>query len=269
MAYPLTTPNIPSSTSGLRIRPMSTQEEIEQLDALCERLTGTSDDGISLEWLDGYMTALAASPRRIALPDWLAQLRTSLGDEVPLSDEDEAALVDGLDKRWSVLLAQLDPEALMKDEEGLRLQPLILEMDEETRKKLVEDGEIKPEELAQLEADGLVWANGFMEGVDAAAWPEPEAMDEDAEIFDEMLLRVVVLTMTGEDLATTTQELYETTELTREDLIDGALFAVQDLRLFWLSHAPKPPTLVGGQEQGRNEPCACGSGKKFKKCHGA
>ena len=25
-------------------------------------------------------------------------------------------------------------------------------------------------------------------------------------------------------------------------------------------HAPK---------QGRNEPCACGSGKKFKKCHGA
>jgi preprotein translocase subunit SecA len=25
----------------------------------------------------------------------------------------------------------------------------------------------------------------------------------------------------------------------------------------------------GGQKVGRNEPCPCGSGKKYKKCHGA
>jgi len=27
---------------------------------------------------------------------------------------------------------------------------------------------------------------------------------------------------------------------------------------------PKP--IIGGKKQGRNEPCDCGSGKKFKKC---
>jgi uncharacterized protein YecA (UPF0149 family) len=27
--------------------------------------------------------------------------------------------------------------------------------------------------------------------------------------------------------------------------------------------------LLGGNAPGRNEPCPCGSGKKFKKCHGA
>ena len=28
-------------------------------------------------------------------------------------------------------------------------------------------------------------------------------------------------------------------------------------------------TVAAGQKVGRNEPCPCGSGKKYKKCHGA
>jgi len=31
--------------------------------------------------------------------------------------------------------------------------------------------------------------------------------------------------------------------------------------------APKAPVAAGGV--GRNDPCPCGSGKKYKKCHGA
>ena len=31
----------------------------------------------------------------------------------------------------------------------------------------------------------------------------------------------------------------------------------------------KKPSLQPGQKVGRNEPCPCGSGKKYKKCHGA
>jgi preprotein translocase subunit SecA len=27
--------------------------------------------------------------------------------------------------------------------------------------------------------------------------------------------------------------------------------------------------VVAGQKVGRNDPCPCGSGKKYKKCHGA
>ena len=30
---------------------------------------------------------------------------------------------------------------------------------------------------------------------------------------------------------------------------------------------PEPP--AAAQKPGRNDPCPCGSGKKFKKCHGA
>jgi preprotein translocase subunit SecA len=31
----------------------------------------------------------------------------------------------------------------------------------------------------------------------------------------------------------------------------------------------EPMQRTGGAKVGRNDPCPCGSGKKFKKCHGA
>jgi len=31
--------------------------------------------------------------------------------------------------------------------------------------------------------------------------------------------------------------------------------------------APSPAALEAARERGRNEPCWCGSGKKYKKCH--
>ncbi len=33
--------------------------------------------------------------------------------------------------------------------------------------------------------------------------------------------------------------------------------------------APQAPFVRGGRKIGRNEPCPCGSGKKYKNCHGA
>ena len=55
----------------------------------------------------------------------------------------------------------------------------------------------------------------------------------------------------------------------REVLLDNACFAVQDLRLLLLDHGPRPETRRVGPQPGRNDPCPCGSGKKYKKCHGA
>jgi len=34
------------------------------------------------------------------------------------------------------------------------------------------------------------------------------------------------------------------------------------------SHAPQAPVVRDGAKTGRNDPCVCGSGKKFKKCCG-
>ena len=42
-----------------------------------------------------------------------------------------------------------------------------------------------------------------------------------------------------------------------------------ELRFSGGEAAAKPKTVVRGQKVGRNDPCPCGSGKKYKKCHGA
>ncbi|HJM55960.1 MAG TPA: SEC-C metal-binding domain-containing protein [Planctomycetota bacterium] len=33
-------------------------------------------------------------------------------------------------------------------------------------------------------------------------------------------------------------------------------------------HARQEPVVHHAEKLGRNDPCSCGSGKKFKKCHG-
>ncbi len=48
-----------------------------------------------------------------------------------------------------------------------------------------------------------------------------------------------------------------------------ALFKQNEGRWFFYdSQFPKPKTLVNEEKVGRNDPCTCGSGKKYKKCCG-
>jgi len=44
---------------------------------------------------------------------------------------------------------------------------------------------------------------------------------------------------------------------------------LQDLQLGGGDDSGGPKTVSAGQKVGRNDPCPCGSGKKYKKCHGA
>ena len=53
-----------------------------------------------------------------------------------------------------------------------------------------------------------------------------------------------------------------------EDFGD-AIWAVYDLRQLWKSLGPRVDPVRKADVPGRNDPCPCGSGKKYKKCHGA
>jgi uncharacterized protein len=55
----------------------------------------------------------------------------------------------------------------------------------------------------------------------------------------------------------------------RLDDFGAAIWAAYDLRQLWKSLGPKVGTVRKAPEPGRNDPCPCGSGKKYKKCHGA
>jgi preprotein translocase subunit SecA len=53
------------------------------------------------------------------------------------------------------------------------------------------------------------------------------------------------------------------------DVIDAALAGGVSTAAVGAATAPRPVQASATEKIGRNDPCWCGSGKKFKKCHGA
>ena len=124
--------------------------------------------------------------------------------------------------------------------------------------------------LEQLpgELDARYWAAGFMLGVSirAQVW---EAR-RDNEFVMAFLQMIVTLSMNEEDLGESESDI--DLEM-REKLVDS--LPIQLVRIHHLWHGredpfpPPPPTHYEGRKVGRNEPCPCGSGKKFKRCCGS
>jgi uncharacterized protein len=101
---------------------------------------------------------------------------------------------------------------------------------------------------------GRHWARGFSTGVAmrAPAW-RGVSVDEAAHMALETIL----------DLGADDLEPWE-----RAELLDMLTEQVAYLASFWLEQrTPRQP--IRSQKVGRNEPCPCGSGKKWKKCCGS
>jgi uncharacterized protein len=248
----------------------NTEAELQAFSAVCDRLAGF-DEQLSPEWIDGYMTALAAGPLMPLLQEWLPRMAGDTFERVFADPEDRAQAESALSSRMVVLLDQLDPEVLFDDPEALRLAPLMIEWDEAARHELLQEAQFDPEEVAAL-CTGAEWSDGFLLGTahHADAWGMPEDETEIEYVVDLTLqVRVLALPDGSAELAEHVAELYSAEGADRQRLIDEACWAVQDLRLWWVEHAPKPETRRVEKTPGRNDPCPCGSGKKYKKCHGA
>jgi len=248
----------------------STEADIEALEALCERLAGFGAD-VSLEWVDGFMTALAASRRAIALDEAVPAMFGDAFERACADPEDTAQALATIERRYAVLRDQLDPEMLLDEPDTMRIAPMMIAYDEAARREVVEGGHMTAEEAEELLQTGALWAEGFRAATEAFAadWPEPDPDTEDGQWFDDCLMRVMALMLAPADLQAYAAEAYDDKVPEREELIDEACFGVQDLRVYWLEHGPKPETRRVEPVPGRNDPCPCGSGKKYKKCHGA
>ena len=248
----------------------STEADIEALEHVCERLVGFGAD-VSLEWVDGYITALLSSRRAIEAFEWLPAMFGDAFERAFADPVEVKQAMAALMGRWTVVASQLDPASLADDPEGLRLAPLMLSYDDAARAEVVEGGHMTAEEAEQLLHTGALWAEGFSEALDAFAedWPDPDMETDEGRWYDDCLNRVMALMLPPADLAEHAKIYYPGETLERDQLVDEACYAAQDLRLYWLDHGPKPATRRVEATPGRNDPCPCGSGKKFKKCHGA
>lgn len=244
-------------------RPL-TDADIETLE---ERLSALDpDDSMAVEELDGFFAALACCPQPIPREEWLPLvLGSSVRSQQALRGEGEdARLIELVDRHRVSVMSMLY--------EGQGFAP-VLAYDE--------DG--KPW--------GNAWAIGFARGMAMRpdAW---SALEDDADHADalEPVMRLVADAhldaqddddddgdheddINGDDEEDEGESYEAIADDERETVIHDMLDGVQDVYDFFRDareRALAPPTIRRAQAKvGRNDPCPCGSGKKFKNCCGA
>jgi len=236
----------------------SNRAELDAFELVCTRLGGFARH-INFEWADGFLTALAASMTWPPPEGWIEAFADDAFDRAFADPEDRTHALRVLKARISVLRDQVDAEALLDQPDLLRLQPLVAEP------LPAADG------LPALRL-GAEWASGFMNGLDMYREGFPREPGSDAAAgYDLLVGHIDVLCFDEgcEEHAAFLARWYDGKTPTRDELWSAALFAVQDLRIWAVDAVPVPATRRVEKVPGRNDPCPCGSGKKFKKCHGA
>jgi uncharacterized protein len=173
-------------------------------------------------------------------------------------------------RRWQEIADALDaPVEDLEDErtyhpEALDTRGAILSLPAEDRSE---------GDLANVPAYAQVWAVGFMYAVES--WPEDwqAPRDPDAAAMVDTALEDIVA-LTEEDTGAPAISMYSedgppSVSNERLDALAAGIWGVYALRQVWRSLGPRVDPIRKPAEPGRNDPCPCGSGKKYKKCHGA
>ena len=233
--------------------------ELDRIEQILSDLAERYDAAPDIEQLDGFMAAVACGPRQTEPQDWLPVL---LGEPAPFADDAQRAeLLELMGRRYAEVLAAVDAPVQRLDDERA-LSPLLTDWDAVREHTPAEEREA----LGELPALGAVWASGFLQCVDAAEDDWLLAVDDPGNEFVDGCLQLF------EILASDPAEMPpEAREMSADERLADALWAVYDLRDFWRERASRRPVRQVRKEAGpgRNDPCPCGSGKKFKKCHGA
>jgi uncharacterized protein len=116
------------------------------------------------------------------------------------------------------------------------------------------------------ELDARHWAGGFIRGVAMRATVWGTRRDN---AFVGAFLRMITTLGMGEKGMSESDLDFET----REKLVDALPLHLVRIHHLWHGREdpfpPPTPTHYGDRKVGRNEPCPCGSGKKFKRCCGS
>jgi uncharacterized protein len=254
-----------TNTPANSIGPL-TPEDFDRLDAELDLMREQGGDEIpQWEFCEGFMAALACTRREVPPDEYWPVL---LGDDFkPMAHME---FVWRWRRRWEEIVFALDqPVDVLEDErtyhpEALDTRGAVLALPPEER------GEA---DLEDLPAYAQVWALGFMYAVES--WPDdwtPPRDPDAAEMLDAALEDIVALT--EDDTGVPTLSMYAedgppSVSDERLDALATGIWAVYSLRQVWKSLGPRIDPIRKAAEPGRNDACPCGSGKKYKKCHGA
>lgn len=235
----------PSGDASDMMAPLSA-EELDELEGYLLDLD--TEEGMTLDMLDGFLHALAIGPETVMPGRWLPKVWGQDDGAMlpPVATLEEANHLLGLVMRHFNSIVS-----------GFEQQPsAVIPLWPTTR---YDSGEFE---------DAEMWAYGFTEAVKLTptAW-QPLFDHPDGQLW----YRPIFL-LGAENTSPENDELTRTPEQ-REALTSQIENSLLQMHTFWLplrrAVAERPQVQRMSPKVGRNEPCPCGSGKKFKKCCGA
>ncbi|MEX1167513.1 MAG: UPF0149 family protein [Hydrogenophaga sp.] len=255
--------------------------DFDALDEILDDLRTRGEEVPQWEFCEGAIAALLCT-RRLILPNEFFPVLLGTGDSQPGQPSDDAEDTFFKDaaqferflalwtRRWNEVATALGANVeTLEDErsyhpEVMDVRGAVAGLPEAERTEL---------EGQELPAFAQVWALGFMFVVEN--WSEDWTAPRDKEVasmIDDALETLVVLTEDDTDEPTVCMHSEDGPPSVSDERLNAfgaAIWAVYDLRQVWQSLGPKVDPVRKTEEPGRNDPCHCGSGKKFKKCHGA
>lgn len=209
-------------------------DEIDALADLVDLIDERTDVPVSLEGLDGFVTALACSPRVIPPEEYFpVLLDRNDGLDAVFEDEADAARFLALFERRRKEIARALAAPIEDLTDSRALSPLIMDWN-----GLL--AELPLAEAKQLKAAGIppyaqLWAAGFLLTVEhwENDWRLPTGSKDEAFV-DEVLDPFYVLAAPLDELTP------EERAVRREDHVALALWGAYELREFWLDRGQAP-----------------------------
>ncbi len=220
--------------------PRLTDADLDRLDALLS--TPAMENSMTLDAIQGLLCAVASAPQPVPPEKWIPVV---LG-EGKFASEAEAKEAEEL-----LLRFHADTFRQLAGEDGIEMLSYP-----------VDEGE---EELAY-------WCDGYLEGTRLAepGWFEA---GEDEELVSELLYPFMLLSGRLKESALEEGDEWpgpEEEKRLMDEVRESIAVDISEAYHFWFERrVNREPIRREATKVGRNDPCPCGSGKKYKACHGA
>jgi uncharacterized protein len=237
-----------------------TPQEFDELDDLLAHTPGDLE-AMDVAMLDGYLCGVLVQPDLISMADWLPPVLDAECRPLP-PDADPAwlARVQALIERRHAALR----EAIA--DEGW-FDPLVLQLDETAEPDPDEDPAFAA--LPAVSKPLVPFAGGFVTALNAFPNGLLSLTHEDIPQALDRICRHLPSTTDEERAATAALDAEEPLG-TLDEAVEGLVLAVIDLDAITSADRYHVEQRVRDTPKvGRNDPCPCGSGKKYKACHGA
>lgn len=256
------------STTAPSSRDLSDAEFAE----LDELLATTPDplEALDASMLDGYLCGVLVQPRLIEIDEWLPNI----------FDYDGGVLPDDVDPVWLARIRELVERrhtALNRAmvEDGW-FDPVVLDLDENATPEApspdddAEQAQARATfaEMSPISRTLMPWVAGFQHA--CLCFPELADMPDDAVMaaLARLYRHLPAETPQEKEIVATLDREHPLKDL--DDAIEELVVTVADLCDLTQEHRYRVETLKReGPKVGRNDPCPCGSGRKYKVCHGS